>query len=108
MHALGPMNVPLKSNSADACNGRTLTLSSLPQGYCLLLFDCDVSLLGLGYLLLLAGLMLLQPPRGRWLDAGGSGSTSGTLEAVMQGMAPRGGQSGSVSVCAAQCGWEGA
>lgn len=42
-----------------------------PQGYCLLLVDCDIALLGLGYLLLLAALLLHQPPHSRWQEAGG-------------------------------------
>ena len=42
----------------------------MPQGYCLLLVDCDMSLLGLGYLLLLAALLMAQPARGRWQELG--------------------------------------
>lgn len=50
-----------------------------PQGYCLLLVDCDIALLGLGYLLLLAALLLHQPPHSRWQEAGGSCSEAGDV-----------------------------
>ena len=74
-------------------------------GYVAVLVDCDVSLLGLLYLLLLAVLLLCQPARGSWQGSSapsggraGVGGGSGVLLAVMQGDARRVGESvGAVS-----------
>ena len=38
------------------------------QGYFLLLWDTPISLLGLGYLLLLAGVFVARPLRGRYAE----------------------------------------
>ena len=61
-------------------------------GYVAVLVDCDVSLVGLLYLLLLAVLLLRQPARGSWrgsstpsAGSAGVGGRSGVLLAVMQG-----------------------
>lgn len=76
---------------APASSRRHRPLPTLParlaQGYCLVLFDCDLSLVGLALLLLLAATLTCQPPRGRWQDPGGSTA----LQAVMLGDARRSG-----------------
>lgn len=85
-------------------------LSPLPplllQGYCLVLVDCDVSLVGLVLLFLLAALFTCQPTRGRWEEPGTAGAAategvpqhcaslgSGVLPFVMQGLARSSGAS---------------
>lgn len=64
--------------AAAACNcALTLHLTFLLplQGYCLVLFDCDVSLVGLLYLLLAALILTSQPPRGLWQEAAAARAT---------------------------------
>ena len=62
----------------------------------MLLYDCPLSLLGLAYLMLLALLLGVQPPRGRWQEAtrdagasqgagGRAGGGGGALPGVMRG-----------------------
>lgn len=90
--------LPAKADTRSlCCETRALDL----QGYCLLLLDCDIALLGLGYLLLLAALLLHQPPRSRWEEPAGAGAagsstqerqqamSSSVLPTVMQGLVQR-------------------
>lgn len=60
------------------------------QGYCLVLVDCDISLVGLVLLSLLATLLTLQPQRGQWQEQAAGGS-SNILPAVMRGEVRRSG-----------------
>lgn len=73
------------------CQARRLRTPSFThphmQGYCLVLLDCDLSLVGLALLLLLAASLTCQPSRGRWRDLAGGND----LQAVMRGEAWRSG-----------------
>lgn len=60
----------------------------MPQGYLLVLLDCDISLLGLAWLMLLAVCLVIQPPRGRWQAAGDDTNGSSALHAALEGALP--------------------
>ena len=45
----------------------------LAQGYCMLLWACPVSLLGLAYLLLISSLLVAPPQRGRYAERDAQG-----------------------------------
>jgi len=58
-----PHHLKLKSNK---CGVDALSLVACLQSYILVLWGCEVGLLGLGYLVLLIGVFTYPPIRGRW------------------------------------------